>query len=199
MSNSDTLSTKTASTVDFAHGYLERLTGILGALDLEAVGRVVQVFLDSRSRGSTMFFMGNGGSAATALHFANDMCVCASPQGSVPFRAIGLTANVSHLTCLANDFGYDAVFSFQLRNLMRQGDVVVGISASGNSPNVINALEYANDNGGVSVAIVGFDGGRMKQIAHHSIHVQTSKGEYGPVEDVHMILDHLISNYLAGA
>ena len=80
---------------------------------------------------------------------------------------------------------------------MRHGDVVVGISASGNSPNAVNALQYAAENGGTPVAIVGFDGGIMKTIARHVIHIETEKGDYGPVEDVHMVLDHLISNYLA--
>jgi D-sedoheptulose 7-phosphate isomerase len=79
---------------------------------------------------------------------------------------------------------------------MRSGDVVVGISASGNSPNAVKALEYAAENGGIAVALVGFDGGIMKNIASHVIHIETEKGEYGPVEDVHMVLDHLISTYL---
>jgi D-sedoheptulose 7-phosphate isomerase len=181
----------------FARDYVEHLTGILRRLDCEAVGRLMDLFLEARSRGSTIFFLGNGGSAATASHFANDMGFCASPEGRTPFRSLSLTANSAFITCLANDIGYENVFSWQLRNLMRPGDVVVGISASGNSPNAVKALEYARDKGGIPVAIVGFDGGKMKKIASHVIHVETEKGEYGPVEDVHMVLDHLISNYLA--
>lgn len=181
----------------FARVYVERVVQVLQRLDLGAVEHVLNIFLDARSKGNTIFFLGNGGSAATACHFANDMGFCASPEGRTPFRAISLTANSAFLTCLANDIGYENVFSWQLRNLMRAGDVVVGISASGNSPNAVNALQYARDHGGVAVAVVGFDGGRMKQVAHYAIHVETEKGEYGPVEDVHMVLDHLISNYLA--
>lgn len=183
--------------MEFARLYVERVVTVLHALDLEAVTRVIELFLEARSKGNTIFFLGNGGSAATASHFANDMEVCASPEGRTPFRAISLTDNNSLLTCLANDFGYAEVFSRQLRNLMREGDVVVGISASGNSPNAVNALHYARDHGGIPVAIVGFDGGKMKQAADYVIHVETEKGDYGPVEDVHMFLDHLISNYLA--
>ncbi|MEW6350556.1 MAG: SIS domain-containing protein [Thermodesulfobacteriota bacterium] len=197
MENSGTDSSPRTRTVEFARGYAQRLVQLLEAMDWDSVSRVIEVFLEARSRRSTIFFVGNGGSAATASHFANDMCVCASPQDRTPFRALSLTCNNSHLTCLANDFGYDTVFSLQLRNLMEPGDVVVGISASGNSPNVVNALEFADRNGGVSVALVGFDGGRMKEIARHCIHVRTDKGEYGPAEDMHMVLDHLISNYLA--
>lgn len=183
--------------VDFARRYVGRLTALLDRLDCEAVARVMELFLEARSRGNTIFFLGNGGSAATACHFANDLGFGASPEGNRPFRAISLASNTAFLTCLANDIGYENVFSWQLRNLMLPGDVVVGISASGNSPNVVNALDYASKNGGVPVALVGFDGGRIKQIAKYVVHVETAKGEYGPVEDVHMVLDHLISSYLA--
>jgi len=185
------------SSEEFARSYLARLTTILARLDVEAVAHVIEVFLDARRRDATIFFMGNGGSAATALHFANDLGVCASPDGRKPFRAMSLTANTSLITCLANDIGYENVFYKQLKNLMRPGDVVVGISASGNSPNVVRALEHALENGGIAVAIVGFDGGIMKKIAKYVIHVATDYGEYGPAEDTHMVLDHLISSYLA--
>ncbi len=182
---------------EFARAYLERVTTLLTDLNIEEVARVIDLLLDARRRDATIFFMGNGGSAATALHFANDMGVCASPEGCKPFRAISLTANTSLITCLANDMGYENAFNRQLRNLMRPGDVVVGISASGNSPNVVRGLEYAGQNGGITVAIVGFDGGAMKRIAKYTIHVVTNQGEYGPSEDVHMVLDHLISTFLA--
>jgi len=185
------------SGIEYARAYVERLTTILQSLDYEAVARVMDLFLEARANGNTIFLLGNGGSAATAAHFANDLSVCASPEDHTPFRAISLTANTPLITCLANDFGYETIFSRQLRTIMQPGDVVVGISASGNSPNAVKAMEYANDEGGVSVAIVGFDGGLMKKIATHVIHVETDKGEYGPVEDVHMVLDHLISTYLA--
>ena len=185
------------SAEDFARSYLTRVTALLEKLDTQAIARVIEVFLEARKRDAHIFFLGNGGSAATALHFANDLGVCASPEGRRPFRAVSLTANTSLITCLANDIGYENVFRWQLKNLMRPGDVVVGISASGNSPNVVRGLEYATENGGVPVAIVGFDGGEMKKIAKHVIHVVTDHGEYGPSEDVHMALDHLMSTYLA--
>ena len=185
------------SGVEFARRYVERLSSVLQRLDFEAVARVIDLFLEARTNGNTIFFLGNGGSAATASHFANDLGFCASPEGSTPFRAISLASNTAFITCLANDMGYENIFSWQLRTLMRHGDVVVGISASGNSPNAVKALHYAAENGGTPVAIVGFDGGIMKTIARHVIHIETEKGDYGPVEDVHMVLDHLISNYLA--
>jgi D-sedoheptulose 7-phosphate isomerase len=182
---------------DFARSYVARLITILNRLDYKAVGEVINLFLEARERDATIFFLGNGGSAATASHFANDLGFGASPEGHRPFRSLSLTANNAFITCLANDIGYENIFYWQLRNLMRPGDVVVGISASGNSPNAVKALAYAEQCGGIAVAIVGFDGGEMKKIARHAIHVETDRGAYGPSEDVHMVLDHLISTYLA--
>lgn len=184
------------SKADYAKNYIKRLQSILDNLDIESVVKVIDEFIEARDRGSTIFFMGNGGSAATSDHFANDLNVCASPEGQPPFKSLSLSSNSAYLTCLGNDFGYESIFARQLKNLMKASDVVVGISASGNSPNVVNALEYASQKGGIPVAIVGFDGGQMKKIAKHVIHVKSEKGEYGPVEDLHMILDHLISTCL---
>ena len=181
----------------YAGNYIKRLIDLLNNLNHQEIERVIELFIDARERDSTIFFLGNGGSAATACHFANDMGVCASPEGKKPFRAISVAANMAHVTCLGNDIGYENIFTGQLRNLMRPGDVVVGISASGNSPNAVNALDYANLNHAASVAIVGFDGGIMATKAKFVIHVKSDKGEYGPVEDVHMVMDHLISTYLA--
>ncbi len=197
MSELDNIASAADSGEEYARLYIEYLNRLLGDLDFSAVGKVMNLFLETRRRGNKIFFLGNGGSAATASHFANDMSVCASPEDRKPFRALSLTDNTAFLTCLANDFGYESVFVRQLRNLMRDNDVVVGISASGNSPNAVRALEYAERNQGIPVAIVGFDGGRMKEVAKHVIHVETVKGDYGPVEDIHMVLDHLISTYLA--
>lgn len=181
----------------YAKDYIRRLESLMNNLDFDSIGIVIEEFTNARDRGSTIFFMGNGGSAATANHFANDLGVCASPEGKTPFRSLSLASNVAFLTCLGNDFGYESIFARQLKNLMKPSDIVVGISASGNSPNVISALQYAADNDAIPIAIVGFDGGTMKKIARHVIHVKSEKGEYGPVEDIHMVLDHLISTFLA--
>lgn len=193
----ENMADRAESGADYSRLYIDHLVNLLQGLDHSQVGRVMDLLLSARDRGAKIFFLGNGGSAATASHFANDLSVCASPEGRPPFKAISLTDNSAFVTCLANDFGYEAIFERQLRNLMEEGDVVVGISASGNSPNAVNALRFARDNNGIPVAIVGFDGGKMKEIADYHIHIKTSRGEYGPVEDIHMILDHLISTYLS--
>lgn len=182
--------------LDFARDYISHLSELLQNLDLRAVTEVIHLFCRARDNGNTIFFLGNGGSAATADHFANDLCVSASPEGEVPFKAVSLASNVSLLSCIANDYGYEEAFRRQLMNLLCPGDVVVGISASGNSPNAVKALEYAAERGAVPVAIVGFDGGRMKKVATHVIHIKSRPGEYGPVEDTHLVLDHLITQYL---
>lgn len=187
------------SGAQYARAYIEHLSRMLSELDFESVAAVIGVLQKARTQGNTVFLCGNGGSAATSAHFANDLGFGASPDGKKPFRAVCLTSNSAFLTCLANDIGYENVFARQLYNLMKPGDVVVAISASGNSPNTVKALEYARDNGGIPIAWVGFDGGRMKEVAAHVIHVKSSNGEYGPVEDIHMVLDHLISSFLASA
>lgn len=197
MSRLQTILSSSTSATDYARRYTEHLSAIMRGLDFDAIGEVIAVFLEARSRGGTIFFCGNGGSAATAAHFANDLGFCASPEGRPPFRALSLTSNTPFITCLANDIGFENVFYWQLKNLMQPGDIVVAISASGNSPNAVKALEYAGQNGGIAVALVGFDGGKLRELAHYCVHVVTDKGEYGPVEDVHMVLDHLISTYLA--
>lgn len=185
----------TPDPVAFARSYLDYLQKVLQAVDPMEIARFIQTLLDARERGVTIFFMGNGGSAATASHFANDLSI-GTNEYEKPFRAISLTDNVPILTAVGNDFGYGEIFVRQLRNLGRKGDVVVGISASGNSPNLLTAFEYARSCGIRTVAITAFDGGKMRAMANQGIHVPTALKEYGPAEDAHMALDHLVSAYL---
>jgi D-sedoheptulose 7-phosphate isomerase len=179
----------------FARGYLEYLTRVIGTLDIEEIEAFIRALLDARQRDAHIFFIGNGGSAATASHFANDIAVgCRSWHR--PFRAMSLTDNVPVMTAIGNDYGYEDIFVLQLKSLMQAGDVVVAISASGNSPNIVKAIEYANDNAAITIGLTGFDGGKLRRIARSSVHVPTAKGEYGPVEDIHMVFDHLVGAFL---
>lgn len=193
MNNLDRIFTKDPAA--FAGAYLEYLSGVLKGIDTGAIGRFIQVLLDARERGATIYFIGNGGSAATASHFANDLGIGTNSYDK-PFRAISLTDNQAIITAVGNDFGYEEIFVRQLRVLGRGGDVVVGISASGNSSNLLRTFEYAKSAGIKTVAITAFDGGKMKQMADECVHVPTAPKEYGPAEDAHMILDHLIGAYL---
>ena len=180
----------------FARGYLAYVTEVMAGLDVGAIAQLVETLLNARDRGARIFFIGNGGSAATAGHFANDIAI-GSRSWTKPFRAVSLADNVAIVTAIGNDSGYHDIFAQQLMAQMSRGDVVVAISASGNSENVVKAVEYANANGGVTVALTGFDGGELKRIAQVSVHVPSNKGEYGPAEDVHMILHHLVGAYIA--
>ncbi|MDO8313517.1 MAG: SIS domain-containing protein [Sideroxyarcus sp.] len=193
MNNLDRIFTK--DPFAFARAYFEYLNSVLKGIDTAEVGRFIQTLLDARERGATIYFIGNGGSAATASHFANDLAIGTNSYDK-PFRVISLTDNQAVITALGNDFGYEEIFARQLRVLGVAGDVVVGISASGNSPNLVRSFEYAKSAGIKTVAITAFDGGKMKQMADECVHVPTAPKEYGPAEDAHMILDHLIGAYL---
>jgi D-sedoheptulose 7-phosphate isomerase len=184
-----------ADPIEFSRAYLEYLQSVLRRIDTAEVGRFIQTLLWARERGATIFFIGNGGSAATASHFANDLSVGVNDYDK-PFRALSLTDNVALITAIGNDFGYQEIFARQLRVLGKRGDVLVGISASGNSANLLLAFDYANSSGIETVAITAFDGGKLKAAAKQGIHVPTGLKEYGPAEDAHMVLDHLVSAYL---
>jgi len=198
MNKLDTIFAGTATPADYARAYADHLVELLQQLDPDAVGELIAQFLEARENGKKIFFFGNGGSAATASHFANDIAIGTRTLDK-PFRALSLTDNVAVLTAIANDDGYDHIFVQQLQNLMEPGDIVVAISASGNSTNVVMALEHAKQSGNLTIALTGFSGGRMKEIADVCVHIQTDAGEYGPVEDMHMVLDHLIGSYLMRA
>lgn len=185
----------TPDPVAFASSYIGYLQSILQKLNAAEIGRFVETLLDARRRGATIFFIGNGGSAATASHFANDISIGTNSYDQ-PFRAISLTDNVPIITAIGNDFGYEEIFVRQLRVLGQKGDVLVAISASGNSPNLLAAMAYAKQAGIKTVAITAFDGGKMKSAADEGIHVPTEPREYGPAEDVHMVIDHLVGAYL---
>jgi len=193
MNNLDRIFVEDAA--EFGKRYFQYLIDVLQKIDTKAIARFVQILLEARTRGATVYFIGNGGSAATASHFANDLAIGTNSYKN-PFRVVSLTDNLSILSALANDFGYEEVFVRQLQVMGKPGDVLVAISASGNSPNLIRAIEYAASSDIKTVAITAFDGGKMKQIADDGIHVPTQPKEYGPAEDAHMILDHLVGAYL---
>jgi D-sedoheptulose 7-phosphate isomerase len=181
--------------VAFSAAYLDYLGGVLKRIDVEEIAGFIKTLLTARDRGATVFFIGNGGSAATASHFANDLAIGTNSY-SKPFRVVSLTDNHAIVTAIANDFGFEEIFVRQLKVLAKAGDVVVGISASGNSPNLVKAFEYAKSAGVQTVAITAFDGGKLKKMRDAGIHVPTGPKEYGPAEDAHMVIDHLVGAYL---
>ncbi len=178
----------------YAAEYMARLRSVLDDVDLDAVEQVVNVLAAARREGRRIFICGNGAGAALASHFASDLNKTAS-SGRLKFKAIALTDNVPLLTAWANDSGYRDVFSRQLANFIGEGDVLVAISCSGNSENVVAALELANARGARTVGFFGFDGGRGKELVDHAI--WSSDGHYGIVEDAHAILCHIVVNFLS--
>jgi len=182
----------------FADAYLEYLASVMRNIDRAQIARFIETLLDARERGAAVFFIGNGGSAATASHFANDLCIGTNDYAK-PFRVISLADNVAVLSAIGNDYGYEDIFSRQLHALGKRGDVVVAISASGNSPNLLKAFEIAKANGITTVALTAFDGGKMARVADLCVHVPTAPKEYGPAEDAHMVLNHLVGSYLMRA
>jgi D-sedoheptulose 7-phosphate isomerase len=163
----------------------------LAAIDVKAVEEAVRWFRQARDEDRQIFVCGNGGSAATASHFVTDMVKGASYGRPVRFRILALTDSVSTLTAYANDVSYDAVFVEQLKNFARPGDLVMGISGSGNSPNVLRAIEYANSIGCRTLALTGRDGGRLAPLAQLTIHVP--EPHMGRIEDAHLVVCHMIA------
>ena len=195
MNNIDQIYSESLSIKDYSKSYIDYLSSVLNNISLKDIEKFVEVLLEARERESSIFFIGNGGSAATASHFANDIAI-GTRTYEKPFRAISLCDNQAVITAIANDDGYEKIFSQQLQVLLKKQDVVVAISASGNSPNLLDAIDTAKKMNTITVGISAFDGGKMKEMVDISVHVPTEKGEYGPAEDAHMVLDHLVSNYL---
>lgn len=181
---------------EVAKAYLDALAGLLDLLDLEAVESVVACLRRARDEAGTVFLAGNGGSAATASHWANDLGKATKRSGRPPMRVMCLSDNVPWLTALANDEGYDRVFAGQLENFARPGDVLIVISASGNSLNLIEAVRMARARGLETVALVGFDGGALRSMVTHPVWMPTPVGEYGLVETAHVVVADIVTTCL---
>lgn len=175
--------------------YFDKLKHTIDNLDRDEINHFINLLLDARDKGKFIFIMGNGGSAATASHFVCDFNKGASYgcRGN-RFKFICLNDNSAELMAYANDVGYEDVFVEPLKNFLNEGDVVIGISGSGNSRNVLKAITYANDNNAITVGITGYDGGILKSLAHYSVNVNVDDMQIS--EDIHMIFDHLSMSIL---
>jgi D-sedoheptulose 7-phosphate isomerase len=177
----------------FGEVYLQQFQSLLGGVDFDALARIVASLNAARAAGATVFIAGNGGSAATASHLANDLGKATKRRGQPSFRVLSLSDNVSWFTAIANDEGYDRVFSGQLENFGKPGDVLMVISASGNSPNLVNAVSLARERKVETLGLLGFDGGILKPLLDDYLWFPTEKGAYGPVESVHSVVCHLLT------
>ena len=198
-SSSQSLSEKNGSKQIFHsvfNNYKNRLIASLQDIDPDQIAVLAEAFIRARQRSQQIIILGNGGSAATASHMANDFLKHGHNDYRFSYGVISLTDNVPWLTAIANDFGYEYIFVQQLRNLLNPGDVVVALSSSGNSPNVLNGVEYANKHGAKTFGIVGFGGGKLSQLAQHIVNIPSQKGDYGVMEDGSLIVGHILSEFL---
>lgn len=171
--------------------YLSALQDLLDRLPRDEVARAVRILHQARLARRRVYILGNGGSSATAAHFVNDLNKLANVPGLPRFRAMSLADNTPLFSAWANDAGYEHAFAEPLVNFVEEGDVVIAISGSGNSPNVLRAVEVARQAGAVTVGMTGFDGGRLREMVDCCILVPSHS--MPQVEDAHMILEHLIS------
>jgi len=170
--------------------YISAQKAALDSIPFEKVREIIDLFHVALKEDRQIFVFGNGGSAANSSHFATDLGKGASDKLGKRFRVLSLNDNVSWLTALGNDYSYDDVFSRQLENYGRKGDLVLSMSVSGNSPNCVKALEWSKQNGLVTIALVGGKKGRMAEIADHVVVINDT--HYGRVEDSHMGICHII-------
>jgi D-sedoheptulose 7-phosphate isomerase len=174
--------------------YAERLRGQLGSAAWDGVARLAAELRSCWREGRHVFLCGNGGSAGNAMHLANDLLYGINKERGPGLRVTALPANVSVVTCLANDLGYESIFSTQLAVLAEKGDVLIVLSGSGNSPNILRALEQAKAKGMTSFAILGYDGGKAKKMADVPIHFAIDDMQIS--EDLQLVVGHMVMQFL---
>lgn len=185
---------------DFINDYISEVTRCLASIDKTKIELIIDALVEAYKKDRKVFILGNGGSASTASHMACDL-----GKGTLQrvydnterrFRVISLTDNVAIMTAFANDLSFDDIFTQQLRNLVDTDDVVIALSGSGNSPNVVKAMEYAKSCGAKTIGILGFKtGGKVGSIVDYSIIADSN--HYGPIEDIQLVLNHIIAAWIA--
>lgn len=179
---------------EFAVKYLSETLPLFKEFEGEQFQTAMKAMIDCYHKGGTVYICGNGGSWGTSNHMVNDLAKGSVVEGKKRLRVMGLGDNTSLLTAYANDNGFETVFVETLKSLFRKGDLLIAISCSGNSPNVVKAAEFTREHGGTVVSLVGFSGGKLKELSHHPIHFKSFN--YGSVEDAQLMFSHLSSQYL---
>ena len=179
----------------FVKNYLARLKLILDDIDPNVVSDIVCAFEETVVNKSRIFIIGNGGSSATASHMVNDLGAGLRRRNIINFDVASLDDNGPVVSAIANDIGYENIFFMQMKGLLNPNDIIIAISCSGDSPNIIKAVDYAKELGCMIIGLTGFEGGYIRTVSDISFHINAPKDEYGLVEDAHMILDHIIYSY----
>lgn len=177
--------------------YLETLSKTLNDLQVDEIVEVANTFIKARDTGKTIYTMGNGGSGSTASHIVCDIIKGCSYGKERKFKIICLNDNIPTVLAYANDISYDVIFEEQLKNLLHEGDVVLGISGSGNSKNIINAINYANLRKATTIGFTGYDGGILKKISKLSVNVGVNDMQIS--EDIHVVTLHILYKLLENA
>lgn len=180
----------------YAEAYFAKLQNQLSLVNKDEINSAIELIDKKWKEGKQIITLGNGGSSVTALHFITDWNKSIYMKSGIPFRGRTLVDNIGLLMAYGNDISFADVFSDQLKNIMTPGDLVIAISGSGNSPNVIKAVEWANQNGGITLGLSGYSGGKLKQIAQHSVWVAVNDMQL--CEDVHAIFGHIVMQALCG-
>ena len=180
------------NTQKFIENYFSELNKGIRSVYKRDLNEIIRIILEGFKNNKRVFICGNGGSAATASHFMNDLNKLCSVEGKKRFKALALTDNVPLMTAWANDDTYDSIFVEQLKNLMEENDICMVISGSGNSENLIKAVKFAKEMKGTTIGLLGFDGGKLKDIVNKSVIVRSNN--YGVIEDAHLALCHIIAN-----
>jgi len=174
--------------------YFSKLKNTIDKVSIDDINTLMNLLVKVKDTGNTIFIMGNGGSSATASHFVCDFNKGVSHGMEKKFKFISLNDNIPTLMAYGNDISFEDIFVHQLKNYFQKGDVVIGISGSGNSMNVVKALEYANTNNGISVGLTGYSGGKVKKIAKYNVNIRVDDMQI--TEDLHMVLDHCMMQIL---
>jgi len=176
------------------NSYFERLKKTIDLIPVEDLNNMMNLLLNARNDGHLILIMGNGGSAATASHFASDFNKGLSYNKSKRFKFLCLNDNIPTMMAYSNDVSYDDIFLETMKNFLNEGDLVIGISGSGNSKNVLKAFEYANKQNAITIALTGYDGGELKNFSKHNVHIPVNDMQIS--EDLHMVLDHCMMKIL---
>ena len=181
---------------NFSKKYIERINFIFKNIDLKNLSKLEKEFLDLRKKNSTLFVFGNGGGAATAMTMANDLGFdVLKKTRKKTFKIISMNDNSSVITAIANDTSYNEIFINQLKIHFKRKDKILIFSASGNSENLVKAAQWVKRKKGKVMSILGFDGGKLKRLSDICVHIPSHKGEYGPVEDFQLMVNHILAHW----